>query len=132
MRPVFVMNTCSHCRPTSGTGTGAELGQASAARKEWILAGALASTGAGALAEPLGAVAKWAGALLAALVGVALAGGVFYLASEYGETADAWAALVTAALLAAAGLVGGWLLRKALKEPVKTAAETDKGAHEPA
>lgn len=71
---------------------------------------AIAWLAARAVAEPLGAVVKWLGAGLAAFVGVALAGGVFYLTSEYGETADAGAALVTAALLAAAGLVGGWLL----------------------
>jgi hypothetical protein len=53
---------------------------------------------------------KWAGAGLAAVVGLALAGGVFYLLSEYGDGSDALAAVLTAVLLAAAGLVGAWLL----------------------
>jgi len=72
--------------------------------------GAIAWLAARALAEPLGAVVKWLGAGLAALVGVALAGGVFYLLAEYGEGSDALAAVLTAVLLAAAGLVGAWLL----------------------
>ena len=72
--------------------------------------GAIAWLAARALAEPVGTIVKWAGAGLAAFVGVALAGGVFYLLSEYGEGSDALAAVLTAVLLAAAGLVGAWLL----------------------
>lgn len=72
--------------------------------------GAIAWLAARALSEPLGAVVKWAGAGLTAFVGLALAGGVFYLLAEYGEALDAWAAVLSAGLLAAAGLVGGWLL----------------------
>jgi len=71
---------------------------------------AIAWLAARALAEPLGVIVKGLGAGLAALVGLALAGGVFYLLSEYGDGADALAAVLTAVLLAAAGLVGAWLL----------------------
>ena len=72
--------------------------------------GALAWLAARALAEPLGRVVRWLGAGLAAAVGVALAGGVFYLLSLYGGASAAWAATLAAVLLAAAGLIGGWLL----------------------
>lgn len=72
--------------------------------------GALAWLAARAMAEPLGATPRWLGAALSGLVGVALAGGALYLQSLYGAGRDAWAALLTAALLAAAGLVGAWLL----------------------
>ena len=51
--------------------------------------GALAWLAARALAEPIGAVARWLGAGLAILVGLALAGGVIYLVSLYGEASDA-------------------------------------------
>ncbi|WP_308238032.1 hypothetical protein [Phenylobacterium sp. J426] len=59
--------------------------------------------------QPIGPRARWIGAILAALVGLALAGGVIYLLSLYGDPSDAWAAALTAALLLAAGLVGGYL-----------------------
>jgi len=72
--------------------------------------GAIAWLAARALAEPLGAIVRWLGAGLAAVIGLALAGGVFYLLSLYGTAADAWAAVLAAMLLAAAGLMGGWLL----------------------
>jgi 4-amino-4-deoxy-L-arabinose transferase-like glycosyltransferase len=72
--------------------------------------GALAWLAARALAEPLGLVVRWLGAGLAAVIGLALAGGVFYLLSLYGTAGDAWAAVLAAMLLAAAGLMGGWLL----------------------
>ena len=101
MRPVFVMNTCSHCRPTSGTGTGAELGQASAARREWILAGALASTGAGALAEPLARAAV-------ALTGI-LAGALASTGAE--ALAETLAGAVVAPTRILAGTLAGALAR---------------------
>ncbi len=72
--------------------------------------GALAWLAARALAEPLGRAVRRLGAGLAGLVGVALAGAVFYLLSLYGGPSAAWAATLTAALLAGAGLAGGWLL----------------------
>jgi len=77
--------------------------------------GGLAWLAARAVAEPLGAVVRWAGAGLCAVVGLALAGGVFYLASLYGDASDAWAATLAGGLLAAAGLVGAWLMTR--KEP---------------
>jgi 4-amino-4-deoxy-L-arabinose transferase-like glycosyltransferase len=83
---------------------------------------AVAWLAARALSEPLGAVVRWLGAGLSAVLGVALAGGVFYLLSLYGSAADAWAAVVTAALLAAAGLAGGWLLVRRRPEPALAAA----------
>jgi 4-amino-4-deoxy-L-arabinose transferase-like glycosyltransferase len=84
--------------------------------------GALAWLSARALSEPLGAVVRWLGAGLTAVVGLALAGGVFYLLSLYGTAGDAWAAVIAAALLAAAGLVGGWLLLRRAPEEALAAA----------
>ena len=76
--------------------------------------GALAWLAARALAEPMGVVSRWMGAGLCALAGLALAGGVVYLLSLYGDPSDLWAATLTAGLLAGAGLVGaGLFIRKA-------------------
>lgn len=72
--------------------------------------GGLAWLAARALAQPIGAAARWAGAGLCAVMGVALAGGVFYLLSLYGDPSDAWAATIAGGLLASAGLLGGYLL----------------------
>lgn len=72
--------------------------------------GALAWLTARALAEPIGVVARWLGAGLAILVGLALAGGVIYLVALYGDASDAWAATLAGGLIAAAGLVGGYLM----------------------
>ena len=72
--------------------------------------GALAWLAAAALSQPLGAGVRWTGAGLASIVGVALAGGVFYLVSVYGDASDLTAATLTGGLLAAAGLVGGFML----------------------
>ncbi len=74
------------------------------------LYGAVAWLAAAALAAPLGARVRWSGAALAALVGVLLAAGAFYLLSLYGDPSDVAAATITALLLAAAGLVGGYLI----------------------
>jgi 4-amino-4-deoxy-L-arabinose transferase-like glycosyltransferase len=84
--------------------------------------GALAWLAARAIQEPLGAAVRWAGAGLAALVGVALAGGVFYLVSLYGDAYDGVAAVSTAMLLAAAGVVGGWLFVRGQLRPAVAAA----------
>ena len=73
----------------------------------WLAAAAMAPP---LMAKPLGAKVRWSGAALAALVGVALATGAFYLLSLYGDPSDVVAAAITAALLAAAGLVGGYLI----------------------
>jgi 4-amino-4-deoxy-L-arabinose transferase-like glycosyltransferase len=72
--------------------------------------GAIAWLCARALAEPIGAAARWLGAGLCAFVGLALMAAVFYLLSEYGDASDAWLATIAGGLLAAAGLVGGYLL----------------------
>ncbi len=72
--------------------------------------GALAWLSARALAEPIGAVARWVGAGLAALFGLLLAAAIFYLLSLYGDASDAWAATLAGGLLAAAGLVGAFLM----------------------
>src|SRR5205085_10672826 len=71
--------------------------------------GALAWLAARALAEPIGRVARGLGAGLTAVVGLALAGGAFYLVSLYGDASDAWAAVRAGGLLVAAGLAGGEL-----------------------
>lgn len=72
--------------------------------------GALAWLAAAALAEPLGARVRWIGAGLSAFAGLALAGGAVYLLSAYGDGADVTAATLTAGLLAAAGLVGAYMI----------------------
>lgn len=74
------------------------------------LYGAVAWLAAAALSEPLGARMRWSGAALAALVGVLLAAGAFYLFSLYGDPSDVAVATIVALLLAAAGLVGGYLI----------------------
>jgi 4-amino-4-deoxy-L-arabinose transferase-like glycosyltransferase len=72
---------------------------------------ALAWLAARALAEPLGRWSRWIGAALCGLVGLALAGATFfYLIPAYGDPSDLWAASVSGALLAGAGLVGGYLM----------------------
>ncbi|WP_334162379.1 ArnT family glycosyltransferase [Phenylobacterium sp.] len=72
--------------------------------------GALAWLAAAALAQPLGPKVRWTGAGLSAFAGLALAGGAVYLLSAYGDGADVTAAALTAGLLAAAGLVGAYMI----------------------
>jgi 4-amino-4-deoxy-L-arabinose transferase-like glycosyltransferase len=72
--------------------------------------GGLAWLAARAVAEPIGAVARWLGAGLLAVVGLVLAGAVFYLLSLYGDASGAWAATLAGGLLAATGLVGAYLM----------------------
>jgi len=60
--------------------------------------------------EPVGPRARWMGAALSALVGAALAGGVLYLLSQYGDPSDATAAAAAAGLLLAAGLAGAYMM----------------------
>ena len=74
------------------------------------LYGAVAWLAAAALTEPLGARARWIGASLSAVFGLLLAGACFYLVKLYGDLSDLPVTVLTAGLLAAAGLVGGWLL----------------------
>lgn len=85
--------------------------------------GALAWLSARAAAEPLGRVAKGLGAGLAAFIGVALGAGTLYLLSRYGTPADTWAAVLAGGLLAAAGLVGAYmLLRRTPQTAIVTGA----------
>jgi 4-amino-4-deoxy-L-arabinose transferase-like glycosyltransferase len=76
------------------------------------LYGAVAWLAAAAMAEPLGDKARWVGAALAGLAGLALAGGAFYLLSLYGDPSDVVAATLAGGLLMAAGLVGAYLLAR--------------------
>jgi len=72
--------------------------------------GALAWLAAAALTQPLGAKVRWAGAGLAGIFGVLLAGAALYLTSQYGEGADWALAVLAALLLAAAGLAGAYMI----------------------
>ena len=72
--------------------------------------GALAWLAAAALAEPLGRRVRWAGAALSGLAGLILAGAVFYLLAEHGDPSDVTAAALAGGLLAAAGLIGGYMI----------------------
>jgi len=72
--------------------------------------GAVAWLAAAALAAPIGTRSRWSGAALAAVFGVLLAGGTFYLLKTYGDASDLPVVILTALLLAGAGLVGGYLL----------------------
>ncbi|MDP3489043.1 MAG: glycosyltransferase family 39 protein [Phenylobacterium sp.] len=74
------------------------------------LYGALAWLAAAALREPLGRAARLSGAVLAAISGLILAGICFVLLSQFGAAADVTAAAAAGGLLAAAGLVGGFML----------------------
>ena len=84
--------------------------------------GAVAWLAAAAALQPIGAGARWTGGILAGLVGLALAAGVFYLLSLYGDPSDLPAAVVAAALLASAGLVGAVLLVRNTTLPALIAA----------
>ena len=85
--------------------------------------GAVCWLAAAALVEPLGKRVRISGAVLAALFGLLLAGGVFYLTSLYGHAADLAWAILAAALLAAAGLAGAYMiLRKDSPLPAVAAA----------
>ncbi|MFL5295235.1 MAG: ArnT family glycosyltransferase [Phenylobacterium sp.] len=72
--------------------------------------GAIAWLAAAALTQPIGARSRWTGAAAAGVFGLLLAGGAFYLVELYGDASDVPAALLTALLLAGAGIAGGWLL----------------------
>jgi 4-amino-4-deoxy-L-arabinose transferase-like glycosyltransferase len=85
--------------------------------------GAVCWLAAAALVQPLGRRVRIAGAGLAGLFGLLLAGGVFYLTSLYGHAADAAWAIASAVLLAAAGLAGAYMiLRKDSPLPAVAAA----------
>ncbi|OHB38848.1 MAG: 4-amino-4-deoxy-L-arabinose transferase [Phenylobacterium sp. RIFCSPHIGHO2_01_FULL_70_10] len=72
--------------------------------------GALAWLAAAALQAPIGRLGRWSGAILAGLAGLVFAGVSFYLVSRFGGAADATAAAAAGGFLAAAGLVGGFML----------------------
>ncbi|MET0275090.1 MAG: glycosyltransferase family 39 protein [Phenylobacterium sp.] len=72
--------------------------------------GALAWLAAAAITQPLGTRVRWAGAILAAAAGLALAGGCVWLLTEYGDGPDVTWATLAGGLLAASGLVGGYLI----------------------
>jgi 4-amino-4-deoxy-L-arabinose transferase-like glycosyltransferase len=72
--------------------------------------GAVAWLAAAALTEPLGKRTRWTGAALAGLFGLLLAVGTFFLVRRYGDLSDIPFAILAGGLLAAAGLVGGYLL----------------------
>jgi len=74
--------------------------------------GALAWLAAAALVEPIGAGARWTGAVLGAVVGVALAAGGGYLVSLYGDPSDVPVAIAAGAFLAGAGLAGAFLVAR--------------------
>ena len=84
--------------------------------------GAVCWLAAAALAEPLGRRVRMVGASLGGVIGLLLAGGVFYLASLYGTGADLFPAILAAGLLAAAGLVGAYMLVKDRPLPALAAA----------
>ncbi len=69
----------------------------------WLMAAAV-------MRPPIGAVAKWFGIVLSALVGLVFAAAIFYLYGEYGDPSDLPVTIATALLLAAAGLSGAYLL----------------------
>ena len=72
--------------------------------------GALAWLMAAAVMRPQpGSLARWLGIGLCAFVGVVLGAAVVYLYGEYGDPGDLPATILTALLLAAAGLAGAWL-----------------------
>jgi 4-amino-4-deoxy-L-arabinose transferase-like glycosyltransferase len=72
--------------------------------------GAIAWLAAAALAQPIGARARWVGAALSGVFGLLLAAACFYLARTYGDASDLPAAGLSALLLGAAGLGGAWLI----------------------
>jgi 4-amino-4-deoxy-L-arabinose transferase-like glycosyltransferase len=84
--------------------------------------GGLAWLAARALAEPIGAVARWLGAGLLLMMSLVLAAAVFYLLSLYGDPSDAWAATIAGGLLAAAGLVGSYLMVREAPQAALAAA----------
>ncbi|MBA4013205.1 MAG: 4-amino-4-deoxy-L-arabinose transferase [Phenylobacterium sp.] len=88
----------------------------------WLMAAAV-------MRPPIGAVAKWIGVVLSALVGVVFAAAIFYLYGEYGDPSDLPATIATALLLASAGLTGAYLLWRgeALKAIVAAGALTILG-----
>jgi 4-amino-4-deoxy-L-arabinose transferase-like glycosyltransferase len=84
--------------------------------------GALAWLAAAAISEPLGPGVRWTGAALSALVGAALAAGVFYLLSLYGDPSDVTAAALAGGLLAAAGLAGAYMIVRGAPEAAAAVA----------
>jgi 4-amino-4-deoxy-L-arabinose transferase-like glycosyltransferase len=88
----------------------------------WLMAAAV-------MRGQIGPIARWIGVGLSALVGVALGAAVFYLYGEYGDPSDLPATIVTALLLAGAGLTGAYLMGRgeALRAIVAAGALTILG-----
>jgi 4-amino-4-deoxy-L-arabinose transferase-like glycosyltransferase len=84
--------------------------------------GALAWLAAAALVEPLGAGARWTGAVLGGLVGLVLAAAGFYLVRLYGDASDLPYAVIAGLFLAGAGLAGAWFLARRAPRPAVVAA----------
>jgi 4-amino-4-deoxy-L-arabinose transferase-like glycosyltransferase len=84
--------------------------------------GALAWLAGAAVREPIGRRAKWIGVALSAFAGLALAGVVLYLMASYGDPSDVSAAALTAGLLAAAGLLGSYMMIRDAPGAALTAA----------
>jgi 4-amino-4-deoxy-L-arabinose transferase-like glycosyltransferase len=94
------------------------------------LYGAVAWLAAASFSEPLGPRVRWGGAALSALVGILLAGGSFYLLSLYGDPSDVTAAALTGLLLAAAGVIGGYMIvRRAARAAVLAALGLGLAGH---
>jgi len=76
----------------------------------WLMAAAV-------MRGEIGAIGRWVGIVLSALVGVVFGATVFYLYAEYGDPSDLPATIATSLLLAAAGLAGAHLMwrREGLK-----------------
>lgn len=72
--------------------------------------GAICWLAAAAAVEPLGPRVKLIGAALSGVVGVGLAGGMFYLTSLFGDAGDVPWAILAASLVAAAGIAGAYML----------------------
>lgn len=76
----------------------------------WLMAAAV-------MRGEIGAIGRWVGIVLSALVGVVFGAAVFYLYAQYGDPSDLPATIATSLLLAAAGLAGAHLMwrREGLK-----------------
>jgi 4-amino-4-deoxy-L-arabinose transferase-like glycosyltransferase len=81
------------------------------------LYGAIAWLAAAGLSAPIGAGARWTGAVLSGLIGLVLAGASLYLAATFGDRSDIPVAALAALLFAAAGLGAAWLMARDRPRP---------------
>jgi 4-amino-4-deoxy-L-arabinose transferase-like glycosyltransferase len=84
--------------------------------------GAIAWLAAASLTAPIGARARWTGAVLSGLFGLLLALACGYVAKTYGDASDIPVAAIAALLFAGAGLVGAGLLIRRAPRPAVVAA----------